>query len=137
MADTGYGVTVTFGTSSFAGEIVEVSGLDYFERAVIETTHINISGAAQATPKGKTFIPSDIYDPGTMTLVVNFESAAPGPLIAAAAPETISITFPDSDGKKFQATGFVTKASVPVPIEDRMLQTLEIKFSGDWDFDAV
>lgn len=132
MADSGYGTTIAFATSGFAGEIIDVPTFDYFERIAIATSHMNMGTG----PKGKTFIPADLYDPGTLTITVNFESGEPG-MVTTVAAETISITFPDSDGKKFQCSGFCLRASVPIPMEDRMVQTLEIKFTGDWNFDAA
>lgn len=134
MADTGHGTTIAFG--GFSGEIVDIPSLDYFERAAINTSHMGLGGS-QAAPKGKTFILSDLYDPGTLSVVVNFESGSPGPVTAGAAIGEVAITFPDTDDKKWTCQGGVTKASLPIPMEDRMLQTIELKFSGDWNFAAA
>ena len=59
MADKGSGVSVTFDSSYFAAaESVDWSGIN---RAAIPTTTL-------ATTGGMTFEPSEIYDPGEITI---------------------------------------------------------------------
>lgn len=131
--ESGFGIAITFVTSAWTGEIVDIPSLDNVERGSIETSHHGLYVDA-STEKGKTFIASLLYDPGSMTVVVNHSSDNPPPINPR---ESIKVTFPDTAGKIWACDGFVVKSGVAIPIEDRMLQTMEIKFSGDWNYDSA
>ena len=122
-ADTGTGSTVTFGTSGWAGEILDIN-FDGFNREAIDTTHLG-------TTTARTFMPSDLYDPGELTLEVQFDGDD-GPPIAAA--ETITITFPlksgDTTAGNWAGSGFVTGFSFGLPLEGKQTGTMTIKFTG-------
>lgn len=126
MADEGHGATVTFGTSSWTGDIVDI-GWNGVARAVLETTHLGTTGA-------KTFIPGDLYDAGELTLTVNYDPDVPPPYSGAA--ETITLAFPLQSGwsvaSKLAASGFISSWDPVVSLaNDQVYQTtFTIKFTG-------
>lgn len=124
MADSGFGVTITFATSFFAQVTnVKWSGMS---RKSIDTTHSGSSGGAA------TFIPSDIEDYGELQVELLFNPNDTPPIASAA--ETVTVTFPvpsgSTNGATWAATGFLTNFETDVPIDDRMTATATIKFSG-------
>ena len=125
MADSGFGVAITFQTGFFA-EILSVDPPN-MTRAAITTTH-------SATSGGKaTFIPSDIVDMGEMTVEMAFDPEEDPPIDAAA--ETVTLSYPVKAGDTNPATwvfsGFMTSYQPTVPIDDRMTARAVIKVSGD------
>jgi len=123
--DVGAGIALTFNSGFFA-EILSVDGPS-LTRDPVETTHSTSSNNA------KTFIPSDFYDPGELTVEINYDPDAEPPIDQAA--ETVTITYPTPSGGMTGATvagsGFMTAFTPSSPIEDRMTATATIKFSGD------
>ena len=124
MADSGFGVTVTF-SSTFLAEITSLSWTG-ISRAAIDTTHSGTSSGAA------TFIPSDIEDYGELQVELLFKPNDTPPIASAA--ETVTVTFPvptgSTNGATWAASGFLTGFEVGVPIDDRMTATATIKFSG-------
>lgn len=122
--DVGAGVTVTF-SSGFFAQILSVDG-PTLSREAVETTH-------STTSTGKTFIPSAFWDPGEITVEINFDADATPPISAVA--ETVTVTYPiptgSTTGATWSASGFMTAFSPSAPIEDRMTATATIKLSGD------
>lgn len=129
MADVGFGTSVTF-QSGFFAEIISVawSGIT---RESIDTTHMATANATM------TFMPSDIYNPGELTIEMAMDVAAldaPPPVTAAA--ETVTVTYPiqagDSVAPAWACSGFMTGFDVDIPMEDRITATATIKLSGDF-----
>lgn len=124
MADSGFGVTITF-SSTFLASItnVEWSGIS---RKAIATTHAGTSAGAA------TFLPSDIEDYGELKVDLLFNPNDAPPITGAA--ETVTVTFPIPAGGNtactWAASGFLTDFQVGVPIDDVMTATATIKFSG-------
>jgi len=124
MADSGFGVTITFATSFCAAITnVEWSGMS---RKAIDTTHSGTSGGA------RTFIPSDIEDYGELKVDLLFNPNDAPPITGAA--ETVTVTFPIPAGGNtagtWAASGFLTDFQCGIPIDDVMTATATIKFSG-------
>lgn len=129
--DTGTGTTITFGTSGWTGQITNVDW-DQLTRAVIETSHL---GTADAN----TYMPSDRYDPGEITIEGNFDGDDETPI--AEDPETITVTFPlksgDSTPGNWAATGFATSFRFGLPDEEKQTFTMTIKLSGAITYTAA
>lgn len=122
--DLGTGTTVTFGTSSFTANLVSVDW-DGIERASVQTSHLGTTSA-------HTFIPGDLYNPGEITMNIQFNPDNAPPISSAA--ETITVTFPLSSGgitaANWAGTGFATGFTAGVQLEELMTGTLTVKMSG-------
>jgi len=134
-ADKGTGITVTFGTSAFSQELIDVewSGIS---RESIETTHTGVAVAAAGKFGNRTFIPGDLVDPGELTLTFNFNpDRNPGvAVVAAGATETITIRWLDSGdvaGATWAGSGFFTSYSVSCAMEEKMTATMTVKLTGN------
>lgn len=124
MADEGFGTTISF-SSSFLAEVQSVS-LSGYERNSIETTHMT------STNGWRTFIPSDLKDPGTLSLDISFRPNDNIPITGAA--ETVTVTFPvpsgGSTGATLACSGFLTKFDFTDPMDERMTATCELKLTA-------
>lgn len=125
----GTGTTVTFGTSGFTAQVLEV-GWSGIEREAVDSTHMG-------TTTARSFIPSSLYDPGEIEMEVAFDGDDAPPISAAA--ETITVEFAkkasgSTNGAQWAATGFLTGVEVTAPLEDKMTATLTIKLSGEITF---
>lgn len=119
--DVGTGTSIAFSTSFLALLTnVDWSGIS---RSAVETT-------TMATTTAKTFMPSDIYDPGSLTVEMQFDSDAAPPVNGAA--ETITVTFGDSE--TWIASGFLTDFAFTAATEELITATATIKFSGPITF---
>ena len=116
--DVGTGTTLTFGTSAFSAE---VTGVDWtgFNFESVETTHMG-------TGTARTFMRSDLYDPGEVTIDYNYDPSKTPPITTTS--ETVTITLPDTT--TWAGTGFMTSYEWNDPLEDRMSATLTIKLTG-------
>lgn len=119
-ADIGYGTTVTVGTGLQA-EVYEVTW-GGMERASVETTHLTT-----ATPK--TFIPSDIYDPGTLDFTLAFLPTELPDIGAATATTTID-WMGNGVNNKWAASMFQTSHEAAATIEERVESSVSMKVSG-------
>lgn len=128
MADIGTGATLTFGTSSVTLEILSIEISD-ISREAIDTTHLETANA-------RTFMPTDLYDPGTMEIEVLYDddNVSSNQIPFSAAAETLTIEWPAvapaTTGGQFVTTGFITNVSISTPLEDRITATISFKFSG-------
>lgn len=132
-ADTIFGTTVTFGTSSFAAKVLDVSW-DGVSRAAIDTTHHGTTVASTNEVGGKTYIPAGISDGGSLTLEIQYNPDDDPPMDGAA--ETITVTFPFSGGDssvqpKIAFSGFATDYSMSGNgLETVATASLTVKVSG-------
>lgn len=122
----GTGATLTFGTSTWTGDLTSISW-GGISRPSLDTTHLGTTDA-------RTFIPGDLFDPGELTVEFLFDTDSEPPYTAS--PETITLTFPDSDaasgaGATAAASGFITSFEVNNPLEEVITATMTIKFTGD------
>lgn len=123
-SDISTGTTITASGSSStqaaAWEVVNIEIQDSWTREAVDFTHLKTTG-------GREFKPSDLYDPGSMTVTVLFDSTTV--LVPSPAAETWTVTFPG--GETFICSGFITSVGIALPLEDRMVQTFTIKMTGD------
>ena len=118
----GQGTTIAFGTSSFAAELIDISGPEQ-TRGVIESTHMGTTGA-------KTFIPTELIDNGSVTATVVLDAANDNVPISDAA-ETITIVYGGASGSASWAfSGFCTSYKPSASMGERMTAELEIKVTG-------
>jgi len=124
VADEGFGTTISF-SSGFLAEVQSVS-LSGYERNAIETTHMT------STNGWRTFQPSDLKDPGTLSLDISFRPNDNIPITGAA--ETVTVTFPvpsgGSTGATLACSGFLTKFDFTDPMDERMTATCELKLTA-------
>ena len=130
MADTGFGATLTLG--SFAASIIIISH-GGVERESIPTTHLGLPTT------GKSFLPSDLYDPGEFEIEYQVDTedpnnaAAKPPYDGAAATVTVKMPLKsgDSTAAQVSASGFVTSASpFAIELEGLITGSLTVKLSG-------
>jgi len=123
MADIGTGTVVTFGTSSWSPQSVEVDPVS-FSRPALDTTHLG-------TTTARTYMAGDLYDGGEMTMRGHFDPAASLPPIDQAA-ETITIDFSGAGAGTFEysGTGFMTAFDATAVEENVMSFTATIKWTG-------
>ena len=124
--DIGTGTTVTFGTSGITANITDV-GWSGLSRESVPTSHMGTTG-------GMTYTPADLYDPGELTLEVQFDPDKNYEVDIARVAETITVTFPLASGQStasaWSATGFITGIEWDDPLEGLMTGTITCKMSG-------
>jgi len=116
--DIGTGITITFETSGFTAQILDVTPPG-MSRESIDVTH-------QGTTGQKIFTPGDLYDPGELSFDIHFNPDTTPPVGSAA--ETITIRYPS--GSTWQFTGFCTGYAPSAPLEDKMTGTVTVKVTG-------
>ncbi len=114
----GSGIVFTVNRLSFS--------MDGLSLESIETTHMG-------TALAKTFIPSDLYDPGTLTVEFQVDSATPATTMDVetlmdGGTDTWNIAF--SGGGDFGGNGFVKEVSWNMPLEELATGTLVLQCSG-------
>lgn len=122
--DIGTGSTITFGTSGYSAELLNIAWSD-FSRESVGTAHMG------STPS-QSFMPGDLYDGGTLTLEFHFKTNEAVPITGAA--ETMTVTFPivtAADAATWACSGFVTGFEFTDPLEDKMVATMTVKLTGD------
>lgn len=124
--DVGTGASILFGTSAWAFEMNDLSWSG-IERAFIDSSHLG-------TTVARTFILGDLYDPGSLTIQGHLDQDSSGNPILTDEMETVTLTFPNS--KTYSATGGLQSFEVGVPLEDKMVVTAVVKFSGAITFSA-
>jgi len=125
--DIGDGTTIVFGTSSFEAYVDSIrwSGES---REMIDMSHIGTTG-------GMPFLPSDMYDPGTLQLDLHHDPDEAIPLTGAM--ETITVTFPlrgGSTAATFAASGAVQNYEFTAVKRDKISGTMTLKLSGSPTF---
>lgn len=131
--DQGFGTTITFG-SAFLGSILSIDwgGLN---RAKLSTSHMG------TTNGWMTYLPSDLKDPGELTIEVFFDPSKDWKARINAAAETVTITFPVPAGGTTAGTiagsGFLTEFDIADPHDDVMTATAKIAFTGELTFTAA
>jgi hypothetical protein len=116
----GTGVTVTFGTSTFAAQLLDA---DWSGRArdALKSTHMGSTGT-------HTYIPADLVDGGEISLTYYFDcSDNTGTLISAAA-ETVTIAW--ATNRSWAASCFCTEIGASAKIGETMQQTVKLKVAG-------
>jgi hypothetical protein len=130
MASLGFGTAVTF-SSGFCAEITDVK-IGGLSREAVDVTNFSSTGGF------KEFIPSTLIDSGELEVELIYDTGTSPPIGGAA--ETVTITFPLKSGESTAGTlacsGFLTDSEEAVPIDDKMSQSVTIKFSGERTYTA-
>ena len=101
-------------------------GVSGVSRESIETTHLSTGNA-------RTFIPSDLYDPGSIEVSFQLDSTTP---LTTMAVETIMTdattgwTIVMNEGGDWAGNGFVTDFSWDLPLEELATGTFTLKCTG-------
>jgi len=121
-SDAGHASTIAFGTSTFTAALLSINGWE-LSRESIETT-------TMATTTWKTFLESDLVDPGTLTVTFEMDEASVPPITATAA-ETITISW-GGNTNTWTCSGFITGYSPSASgSEERMTADMTIKLTGE------
>lgn len=124
--DVGAGMTCSFGSyTPGSNNLLDIdwSGIS---RESIETTNT-------ATTFADTFMPTDTYDPGTVTMRVQFDADAVPPILAAVG--TLTMTWPQS--VVWTCSGFCTGFSITGATKTQLEATVTIKLTGRISIDAT
>ena len=127
MADTGNGATLTLTASGSVGDIRQMT-LPDFVIEKIETSHLG-------TVDFKTYIPSDLSEPGEFSAEIIFDVQNTNGVLDRGKVETATITFPRTDtnltnAPKLVGTGFLTSYKLP-DLANGELQIATLTFSYD------
>ena len=124
--DIGTGASLAYSSSTFVARITEIqwSGIS---REHPETTHLGSTDA-------RAYLPGDLYDPGELSLSIQYEPGNEPPI--SAAQETITLTFPANTAQGIDTaatlavTASVSEFSFGVPLEDVITADVTFKCSG-------
>lgn len=120
--DIGTGATLSF-TGDWDAEILSLSW-DGISREAIDTSHMG-------TTVARTFIPTDLYDPGELTVEFNLDPDYDIETVMTATAETVAVVLQDGAGTaNWSASGFMTSYSLNAPLEDKQTGSATIKLSG-------
>ncbi len=126
-ADTPFGTTVTFGTSTALNALKLMSAtINGRTRGDTDTSHLGTTGY-------KTKQPSDLIDGGTITLVYQYDAAVAIPRAAAA--ETVTINWGGAgSGNKSSGPAYISDCTEAAEYQDTglMMQTVTLTISDDW-----
>lgn len=126
-SDTGQSATIAFGTSAFTAVYQQMGEIEQ-TRDALEDTDLSVTGE-------KTYVPSDVFEPGTLTCTLYFDptDGLPGPGSAA---ETITLTYPKSESGTVSAanlagSGFITSVKYPsLQLGEINMAEFTIQFDG-------
>ncbi len=122
--DIGTGAVLVFSASSWTAEIANFKRAG-IKRAEIDTTHLGTTG-------GKTKMPGDLYDPGTLDVEFHYNPDSPPPYTATA--ETVQIQFPlagtITTASHDKVSMFIVDLGYSVPLEEKMMGTIKLACSG-------
>lgn len=129
MSDSqhGHGTVLSDGTIT-VGNVMSISGPNQTRDSVDVST-------MDSTSKTREFVPC-MLDPGELTLEMNYDATASGTahLLDAAQTNTEAtwtLTFPGGGTTSTWACkGFITALGHAVPFDDKVTQSLTLKFSG-------
>ncbi len=126
----GHGTTLTGGTAGLIGNIISMSGPNQTRDSIDIST-------MDSTSKFREFIPGMI-DAGEVTFEINYDGADAqtandlDTALSQAAAETWTILFAGSEASygSWSCSGFVTALSFGNSFEDKITQSVTIKFTG-------
>lgn len=122
MAKDGYGTIITFGTSAFAANLIDVDGPGR-ERGAIDVTHMGSSNAME-------YLEASLYDGGAVDITFEYNGSDDPPIDAAA--ETITIDWAGAGaGEKTTFSGFMTAFRPRAAIGERMTASATLKVAGE------
>ena len=128
ISAVGTGTTIVLGGVTLTVDRMSI-GASGMSRESIETTHLGTSEA-------RTFIPGDLYDPGTIEVAFQLDSTTPlttmrVETIMNAASNTWTVTM--SNNGQWDGNGFVTDFSWDIPLEELATGTFTLKCTGGID----
>lgn len=127
MADTGTGATFSLSVSNQSSAIRSIT-MPEFAVEDIETTHLG-------TTNFKTYIPSDLTEPGEITIEYLFDATSDA-IIARGADEIVTVTWPihttgNTTNATFVADGYVRSIKLPdFAVGELQIATLVFKLNG-------
>ena len=125
IAAVGTGTTIVLGGITLTVDRMSI-GMSGIARESIETTHLGTSAA-------RTFIASDLYDPGSLEVAFQLDSTTP---LTTMAVETILgvgaqvFTVTMNEGGQWDGSAFVTDFSWDIPLEELATGTFTLKCTG-------
>lgn len=116
----GTGATVTFGTSAFTAQLLDIdwSGRT---RDALDSSHMGTTGV-------KTYIPADLVDGGELSLTYYFNCTDATATLLGAVAETVTVAW--NTGVSWAASMFCTEVGASAQIGDTMKQTVKMKITG-------
>jgi hypothetical protein len=130
------GTRIVFESSGFVGFIVGID-FDIPGRTALDTTHLASTlpvGSNQFG--GRTYIPTTLADPGSMTMTLNFDPEIELPPLNNA-PEFIRIEFPTPPGlttpASFRGQAFITSSPITIRVQELIQGTITMKAIGIWE----
>ena len=124
----GHGTILAGGTAGTIGNVISMSGPNQTRDSIDIST-------MDSTGKWREFIPG-MLDAGEMTFEVNYDAVSEqtandlNTALADATPEEWTITFAGSAQGTWVCTGFVTALGFGSPFDDKLTQSVTIKFTG-------
>jgi len=116
----GTGATITFGTSTFAAELLDLSW-DGRTRDALKSTHMGTTGS-------HTYIPADLVDGGELSATFHFNCTDATATLLGNAAETITVGW--ASGRSWAASMFCTEITASAKIGEVMQQTAKFKVAG-------
>jgi len=129
----GHGTTLTGGTTGVVANVISISGPNQSRDSIDIST-------MDSTSKFREFMPG-MLDPGEITFDVNYEGTASGEANSlntalTAAAETWTIVFAGTAATygQWSCSGFITALNFSDPFDDKITQSVTIKFTGSPTF---
>jgi hypothetical protein len=125
---TGKGTLIGFGTTTgWSPKYRSIGGLNA-TRPDLKTTHL--ATAATNSVYWDTFKPGDMVDGGEITCELFWEPENGLPPVGLA-PETITITYPDTGAATIAFSGYVNGFNIgEAAVDELLMMTLTIKIAG-------
>lgn len=132
-SDIGQGATVSFGailTNSTTSNTFKVNNVNWggITRDVVDASHMLTSG-------GKDFVASEIYDPGELSIEIQYDPSVNPitPLTNATTAQVVYMRFPSGGTATYawSAHGYMSGFEAGIPRDDMMTGTVTIKLSGN------
>jgi hypothetical protein len=116
----GTGVTVTFGTSAFSAQLLDVdwSGRT---RDALKSSHMGTTGT-------HTYIPADLKEGGELSMTYHFNCTDATETLLGAAAETVTVAW--NTGVSWAASCFCIEVGASAKIGETMTQTIKLKVAG-------
>ena len=124
-AAVGTGTVLTLGGITLTVDRLSIAHTG-ISRESIETTHL-------LTANARTFIPGDLYDPGSLEVEFHLDSTTPATTMAVETimiDATIDWTLVMDEGGDWAGNGFVTDFSWNFPLEELATGSFTLKCSG-------
>ena len=124
-AAVGTGTVLTLGGITLTVDRLSI-GMSGISRESIETTHLGTLAA-------RTFIPSDLYDPGSLEVEFQVDATTPATTMAVETimtDATIDWTLVMNEGGDWAGNGFVVDFSWNLPLEELATGSFTLKCSG-------